>query len=217
MKKLLITGFIIVSLSLSGCSLTRTNAMTGEEETNSTTNGALFGCLGGAIAGALINRGKGAAIGCAAAGTVGAVVGSEMDKQEELLRKELRSSGVIVKRSGNNIKLILDGDITFTSGSAQVSSSMKPTFKSIVKVMNNFKKTNLIIIGHTDSQGSTQYNQNLSEVRAKSVQQNLNGYGLARNRTFTDGFGESSPLCSNSTTQGRACNRRVELVISPKS
>lgn len=216
MKKL-ISVILVTSLFLSGCQLTRQNAMTGEEETNSTTNGVLLGCLGGAIAGALINKGKGAAVGCAGGGAVGGAIGYNMDQQEEELRKELRHSGVKIKRNGNNIELILDGDITFATGSSQVSRSASNSFKSIVKVMNEFEDTNLIISGHTDSLGATQYNQTLSETRAKAVQHKLNSYGLSRNRTFSEGYGELSPLCSNNSKQGRACNRRVELLISPKA
>ena len=212
-NKIAMLSVIIATLAISGCQTTRINAMTGEEETNDTTSGLLIGCLGGAVVGALINKGKGAAIGCAGGAVVGGAVGNKLDKQEEMLRAELRNSGVRIKRYDDRIELLLDGDISFSTGSTQVSNGTITTLKSVVKVMKDFKDTTISVLGHTDSKGSVQYNQNLSEARAKSVQSILNRYGLPRNRTTSEGYGEMSPLCDNATSQGRACNRRVELII----
>lgn len=214
MKKVITVALALAVLS--GCQTTRQNAMTGETEMNSTTSGSLWGCAGGAIIGAIANKGNGALVGCAAGGAVGGAVGYQVDKQEDLLREELKNSGVSVKRNGKNIELLLQGDITFNTGNANIKEGMNPAFRSIVKVMNEYKDTNLIIVGHTDATGSVDYNQKLSEVRAKSVQSKLNGYGLSRSRTFAEGYGEMNPLCENKTEQGKACNRRVELIITPK-
>lgn len=213
LTKLIITG--LISVSLVGCQLTRTNAITGEEEMNDTTAGFLLGCAGGALAGALINKGKGAAIGCAAGGGAGAAVGYQMDKQEDMLRSELRGTGVQIKRDADQIKLILAGDITFSTGSVRVDRQILPSLKSIAKVMKEFDDTELLIVGYTDTVGSRSSNESLSLMRAKSVQQELNKVGLPRSRTYADGIGELMPRCSNDTKQGRACNRRVELTIMP--
>lgn len=205
----------IVVVAVTGCQTTRQNAMTGETETNAKTKGAITGCLGGAIIGAIANDGKGAAIGCAGGGAVGFGVGAYMDNQEEVLRQELVNSGVQVKRVGDQIQLVLDSDITFASGKADVSPAIAPSLRSIAKVMNEFDETMIVVSGHTDSTGSEEYNQRLSEIRAQSVQTELNRAGVGRNRTSVEGYGEMKPLCDNKTAAGRSCNRRVELMIVP--
>lgn len=216
-KKSMIVIAVTSVLTLSGCQTTRTNAMTGESETNSATSGAAIGCFTGALIGAIANKGKGAAIGCVAGGGVGLAVGYDLDQQESALRQELVRSGVQVKREGDKIKLIMDGDISFETGKTILSPSIKPALRSVVKVMNKFQDTDLIVSGHTDSKGNQTFNQQLSEARAKTVQSFLNQSGLSRSRTYAEGYGELVPLCTNETAQGRACNRRVELTIIPKS
>lgn len=200
-------------IALAGCQTTRQNAMTGETETNSATTGAVGGCVVGAIAGAVINKEKGALIGCGAGGAVGYAVGNNLDEQEAALREELVHSGVQIKRTDEKIELILSGDISFESGKTELSNSIKPSLKSIVKVMNEFDDTALIISGYTDSVGSAEYNKQLSESRAMAVQQYLNINGLSYSRTKAQGYGEFSPRCSNETEAGKRCNRRVELTI----
>ena len=214
-----IKGLILATiiLSVSACStMERKNATTGETEVNSATWGALIGCASGAVTGALINKGKGAAIGCAGAGLIGGGAGYYMDQQEAKLRKELVGTGVQVVRYGESIVLVLDSDISFATGSSVVHSSIKPSLKSIVSIMNEYDDTTLVVSGHTDSVGSEMSNQLLSVSRAKTVQAILNGYGLSRSRTISEGYGELSPICDNKTKEGRACNRRVELSITPK-
>lgn len=215
-KKATLAAIMASVVTLTGCQTTRTNATTGEIETNSATSGAAIGCFTGALIGAIANKGKGAAIGCAAGGGIGLAVGHNMDQQEEALRRELVSTGVQVKRDGNNINLVLKGDITFDTGKTHLSPSIKPALRSVVKVMNEYPDTELIISGHTDSVGSEILNQQLSEARAKTVQNYLNQSGLSRTRTHAEGYGELAPLCSNSTEKGKSCNRRVELTIIPK-
>lgn len=212
-NKLLIVGF--VTLSLTACAQ-RQNATTGEYETSSKTKGALGGCVAGAVIGGIIDDGKGAAIGCATAGGIGLAVGAQMDKQEAQFRQELLNSGVQVKRNGEQIELLLDGDITFSTGKSDISSAILPSLRSISKIMNEYPETTLIVEGHTDSVGSESSNALLSQNRAQSVQTELNKSGLSRSRTETSAYGEGRPRCSNDTEQGRKCNRRVELIIVPK-
>lgn len=220
MKKSVLKSTLValsISVLLAGCQTTRTNAMTGEEETNSATKGLLGGCLAGAVAGGLINDGKGAAIGCVGGGAVGYAVGANFDKQEEALRQELVGTGVQIRRIGEDkIELVLAGDVTFASGSSSLSAGIKPSLRSVVKVMNEFDDTALVISGHTDSSGSAEFNKSLSETRAMSVKNYLNEQGLSYNRTHSQGFGEMTPKCDNKTATGKACNRRVELMIVPK-
>lgn len=219
MNKVLKSTFIAMSVAamLSGCQATqRTNAMTGEQETNSATKGFLAGCVGGAVIGAIADDGKGAAIGCAAAGAAGGAIGYKMDQQEEILRQELVGTGVQIKRVGEDkIELVLAGDISFATGSTKLAEGIKPALRSVVKVMNEFEDTDLVISGHTDSVGSESSNQQLSKTRAMAVQNYLSENGLAYGRTHAQGFGELMPKCSNDTKEGQACNRRVELTIVP--
>lgn len=212
-----ITLACLIAVMASGCQTTRQNAMTGEEEASATAQGVLGGCIGGAIAGAIINKGKGAAIGCAAGGVVGGVVGQEFDKQEAALRQELVSSGVQVKRVGEDkIELVLDGDISFATGKSDVSSAIKPSLSSVAKIMNEYPETKLIIEGHTDSVGSEASNLQLSKSRAYSVRSVLGNYGLGFDRMAVEAYGEKAPICTNKTKEGQSCNRRVELMIVPK-
>ncbi|RKF19726.1 OmpA family protein [Alginatibacterium sediminis] len=215
MKKILIVSACVVALS--GCQTTRPNATTGEMETSNTTTGALLGCAGGAIIGAIANNGKGAAIGCAAGGVTGGVIGAQMDKTEAALRQELVNSGVQVKRNGDQIQLIMANAIAFETGKVDLSQSIKPSLNSVIKVMARYPDTNLLIEGHTDSVGSESSNQVLSERRAYAVSNYLNANGFDANRSRAVGFGELSPMCGNDSEQGKACNRRVELKITPKT
>lgn len=213
MKKILLVTLLASIVSLTGCETTRQNAMTGETENSASTIGTVGGCIGGAIIGGIINNGKGAAIGCAAGGGAGYLVGANMDKQESALRQELTNSGVQIERIGDKIKLIFNGDITFNKNEATLNPSVYRSLNSIVKVMNEYPKTTLLIEGHTDSDGSATYNKELSEFRALSVQKYLNVQGLSRNRTEAVGLGKMFPKCDNKTVAGKTCNRRVELTI----
>lgn len=211
-KKVMLVG--LIALMATGCQSTRQNAMTGEDETNGLTKGVLGGCVGGAIIGAIANKGTGAAVGCVAGGAVGGVIGNNMDQQEADLRKELLDTGVQIQRVGEDqIKLVLDGDITFASGKTDVSNSIKPTLSSIAKVMEEYDDTKLVIEGHTDSVGSDSSNKNLSYTRAAAVEKEMARRGLSRDRMEITGFGEMIPICTNKTKAGQACNRRVELKI----
>lgn len=207
---------ISISIFLSGCATTRFNAATGEEEASSTTNGAAIGCVLGGIAGAMINGGKGALIGCGAAGGIGALAGSNLDKQEDALRKELLSSGVQVQRTNDTIRLIISGDISFATGSSNLSANIKPVLRSVVKVMQKYPDTLIQVDGHTDNVGNSFYNKELSVFRAHAVDTYLHASGLGFGRTRVNGYGESMPLCSNSSPEGRSCNRRVELTLLPQ-
>lgn len=213
MKKII--ALSLICMSLVGCQVTRQNAITGEYETNSTVKGGLLGCVAGAVVGGALNGGKGAAIGCGAGGGAGLFVGNNFDKQEAELRKQLLNSGVQVKRQGNEIRLIMNGAITFNTGKSSLKQAVYPKLRSIVTVMNRYPDTVLLVEGHTDSVGSSARNKELSFYRAQSVKTALNTMGLSSTRTDITGYGESMPICSNKTEQGRQCNRRVELRILP--
>lgn len=201
---------------LAGCT---NNPYTGEREAG---KAGVYGG-GGAVAGALIgaatssksDRAKGALIGATVGGAAGAGYGYYVDRQEQRLRQELAGSGVQVVRNGDNLQLIMPGNITFASSSADISSSFYPTLNSLVKVFKEFDKNGVDIVGHTDSTGSLELNMRLSQQRATSVASYLTGQGVSGARISSRGVGPSQPVASNDTQEGRAQNRRVEINLRP--
>jgi outer membrane protein OmpA-like peptidoglycan-associated protein len=216
MKKQMMIAASLSTLLLAGCT---SNPYTGEQQTGKS---ALYG-LGGAAAGAAIgaatsgsdDRGKGALIGAAVGGAAGGGYGYYVDKQEQRLRQELQGTGVRVVRNGENLQLVMPGNITFASGSSDISSSFYPTLNSLVKVFQEFDKNGVEIIGHTDSTGSNDLNMRLSRERAQSVASYLASNGVSAARISSMGVGPSQPIASNDTAEGRAQNRRVEINLRP--
>ena len=194
-----------------------TNPYTGEKQAS---KAAIYGGGAAAVCGIIgaatkdAKRARNAALGC---GIVGAGVGAYMDVQEAKLREQLEGTGVRVSREGDNIRLVMPGNITFESDSGALRASFYEVLNSVGLVLAKYADTNLRVSGHTDSTGSDQYNQQLSEQRAKAVAEYLVTQGVARERMFVQGLGESLPLADNATPEGRAANRRVELFILPKA
>ncbi|HAS6259833.1 TPA: OmpA family protein [Vibrio vulnificus] len=219
MKKVSIA--LAILLTLSGCQATqRQNATTGESETNSATKGALIGAIAGAVAGAATgdkkDRGKRALIGAAGGAAIGGGVGYYFDQQEKALREALLNSGVQVERVGENQLLLrLENGIGFSSSSYALDSSIHNTLKGVAQILVEYPDTSLVIDGFTDSTGNDTSNQILSERRAESVRSFLISQNVAAGRAVARGNGERYPLCTNSTAEGRACNRRVEIQILP--
>ncbi|WP_373043101.1 OmpA family protein [Vibrio vulnificus] len=212
---------LAILLTLSGCQATqRQNASTGESETNSATKGALIGAIAGAVAGAATgdkkDRGKRALIGAAGGAAIGGGVGYYFDQQEKALREALLNSGVQVERVGENQLLLrLENGIGFSSSSYALDSSIHNTLKGVAQILVEYPDTSLVIDGFTDSTGNDASNQILSERRAESVRSFLISQNVAAGRAVARGNGERYPLCTNSTAEGRACNRRVEIQILP--
>ncbi|ERB65300.1 OmpA family protein [Vibrio coralliilyticus OCN008] len=220
MKKM--TLALAVAIALSGCQATqRQNATTGESETNSATKGALLGALAGAAVGLATGddateRRQHALIGAAGGAAVGGGVGYYFDQQEAALRKELLDSGVQVERVGENqLMLRMENGIGFQTSSYNLDPSIHNTLRGVAKILVEYPDTSLVIEGHTDSTGSDTTNQVLSERRAESVRSYLISQGVASGRAIARGNGERFPLCTNSTSESRACNRRVEIKILP--
>lgn len=212
-KQILIAAMATVFVA--GCSI---DPYTGEEKASNTAKGAGWGALAGAVAGAAINddnREKGALIGAATGAAIGSGVGYYQDRQEAMLRQRLEATGVRVQRVGDTIKLIMPGNITFATDSSVVSPGFEPVLSSIVEVVNEFDKTLMQINGYTDSTGSFQYNQQLSEQRANSVARFFMNSGVTASRIRTAGYGPRDPIASNDTAGGRAQNRRVEIDLLP--
>ena len=220
MRKTIIAICAICALVLSGCQTF--DPYTGEQKTSATAKGAGIGAGVGAVLAYLANKNKdsktrkrkilqAAGIGAIAGGGVGYY----MDTQEAKLRKILRDSGVSVEREGDNINLIMPGNITFASGGHQLSTDFLQVIDSVVLVLNEYKKTIIVVAGHTDSQGSNPSNQALSERRAATVSDYLMSKQVTNARIESIGFGELHPIDDNATDAGRSQNRRVELSLLP--
>ena len=209
MKNYICALTMILALSLTACA-SNPNA-------RNTQNGAAIGAVLGAILGkATGDHDKSRYVWGAAVGAIaGSAIGSYMDKQEAELKQQLANTGIEVIRNGNNIDLILPGDITFATNSVSVSGQFNPVLQDVARVLNSYPKTILMIEGHTDSTGSEHYNQALSERRADAVRSVLIVNNVNTNRMTTVGMGEYQPKASNTTEKGKQQNRRVELTIQP--
>jgi outer membrane protein OmpA-like peptidoglycan-associated protein len=146
---------------------------------------------------------------------VGGGIGNYMDRQEQELRAQLQATGVSVTRVGDQIIINMPSNVTFATDQDQLNPGCFPVLDSVAVVLNKYPQTLLDIDGHTDSTGSAQYNQALSERRAVSVARYLTSRNVDSRRLLVVGFGEARPVAPNDTEQGTAANRRVEVRISP--
>lgn len=208
-------ALLVIALPVTGCT---TNPDTGERSISKTAIGGIGGALGGYLLGDLIGGRRdrtekilGAGIGAVA----GAGVGYYMDQQEKKLRQQTAGSGVEVVRDGDQLVLDMPSEVTFASGSSNLSPQFRGTLDKIGATLTEYEKTYVDVLGHTDSVGSDAFNQTLSEQRSQTVADYLTGRGLQRARLATRGYGESQPRASNTTEEGRAQNRRVEIRLVP--
>ncbi|AHG42505.1 membrane protein [Pseudomonas syringae CC1557] len=177
-----------------------------------------LGALAGAVAGAAIDhnhRGKGALIGAAVAGAASAGYGYYADKQEAALRASMANTGVEVQRQGDQIKLIMPGNITFATDSSAIASSFYSPLNNLASSLKQFNQNNIEIVGYTDSTGSRQHNMDLSQQRAQSVATYLTSQGVDQSHLSVRGAGPDQPIASNADVNGRAQNRRVEVNLKP--
>ena len=219
--KMLSALLITAIVPFSACSTF--DPYTGEKETSKTAKGAGIGAGVAAVAAYLANKDESDAgkrnerILKAAAGgaAIGGGIGYYMDAQEAKLRQKLGDSGVGIARDGDNINLIMPGNITFASGSANINTSFLSVLDAVAIVLEEYNKTFVVISGHTDSTGSDTLNQALSQNRANAVSNYLATQGLLVARLETIGSGKSRPIASNDTPSGREKNRRVEIALVP--
>ena len=220
MKKIITALSLAGITALSGC--TTFDPYTGEEKTTNTAKGAGIGASAAMAIAYLANKDKSSSERkkrmLRAAG-IGAIVGGGagyyMDTQEAKLRQQLRGTGVSVVRDGDNINLIMPGNITSPSNGVALKSDFYSVLDSVALVVEEFDKTMILVAGYTDSKGSDAYNQKLSQDRANSVAAYLQTKKVKAVRFETVGFGEKSPIADNATEEGRAMNRRVELTLLP--
>ncbi|HCY75845.1 MAG TPA: hypothetical protein DHV28_07970 [Ignavibacteriales bacterium] len=195
---------ISISIILAGCGA------------SNTVKGGAIGTVGGGVVGGVIgkqlgNTTLGAVLGAVIGGTAGALIGNHMDKQAEELEKELENAKV--ERVGEGIAITFDSGILFGYDSATLQPEAKTNIKKLADILKKYPGSNILVTGHTDSDGTEKYNQTLSEKRAKSVADYAIVQGVSSSSISTVGLGETEPIASNDTVEGKKLNRRVEIAI----
>ena len=183
---------------------------------SNTKKGTAIGAGTGAAIGALIgkhtgNTAAGALIGAAIGGAAGAYIGNYMDKQAEEIERDLE--GATVERVGEGIKITFDSGILFAVNKADIQAASGQNLQNLAAILQKYPDTDILIEGHTDSSGSSEYNLSLSQSRAQSVANYLTGKSVDATRFSIMGYGEDQPVADNTTELGKQANRRVELAI----
>ncbi len=189
----------------------------GTDPNKNTRQGAFLGGILGAGIGAIFSddKGKGAVVGGVLGATAGAVTGSFLDKQEAELRQDLQSEDISITNTGDRLIVTMPQDILFAVDSSTVNSGLRSDLLTVSSSLQKYPDSRVQVVGHTDNTGGASYNQGLSERRANSVADVLMEGGVTFDRIETLGRGEDQPVASNLTEDGRAQNRRVEIVILP--
>jgi outer membrane protein OmpA-like peptidoglycan-associated protein len=195
---------ITASLIISGCG------------TSNAVKGGVIGGVGGAVVGGIVgnelgNTAMGAIIGAAVGGTAGVLIGNHMDQQAAEMEKDIE--GAKIERVGEGIKITFDSGILFGFDSATLQPEAKTNISKLATILKKYPDTNILVTGHTDSDGSDQYNQTLSEKRAKAVSDYSMYQGVSSSRLSVIGLGEKEPVSSNDSDYGKGLNRRVEIAI----
>ena len=214
MKRLLILA--LVGMMTWGCA----------QPTTKTQQGTMIGTGVGAAAGAGLGQAIGgdteatligAGIGALVGGIAGNRIGQYMDNQEAALRQQFAASEAAnIQRNANMLAVTFKSDVLFDIDSATLKPGAYSEINRISQVLNEYPQTNLLISGHTDSSGTEAHNQALSERRAESVKNALIQQGVSAMRITTVGYGETQPVASNYTPEGRQLNRRVVVTIAPQ-
>jgi outer membrane protein OmpA-like peptidoglycan-associated protein len=206
---------LLIIISLTNCKAI--------QNANNKQKGAVIGATGGAVLGAIIgnNVGKGgngelgAVIGGVVGGTAGVLIGAKMDKQAQKIEEEI--PGAKVERVDDAIVVTFDENsgVYFATDKYNINTASQTTLNKLSSIFIEYPDTNILIVGHTDSVGSEDYNMTLSKNRANAVTNYLVGKGLSSGRFTTNWFGETQPMHDNATAEGRAKNRRVNVAILP--
>lgn len=206
--KLVSVLLLCIAVSLTSCSTW-----------NNTAKGTAIGVGGGTAVGAGIgalagNTALGAVLGAAVGGTAGALIGKKMDKQKKELEATLpEQTTVETINNGEALKVTFDSGILFATNSSTLSEASKSALRNFATSLKANPDTDIRIIGYTDNTGKVDYNQLLSEKRAKSVYDYLMMQGVSSDRMVYEGRGVHDPVATNDTPEGRALNRRVEIII----
>lgn len=212
MKKILLVS--LMATALAGCA-------TDGDPNKRTKAGAAIGAAAGAVIGYAVDDGTGGVLAGAAVGTLaGAGVGRYMDNQQKemqaaLADEQARNELKIQQLEDESLKIDIASEVSFDVDSAALKPAFEPTLAKVAEVLQRYPKTIIHVIGHTDSTGSENYNQQLSERRAISVADSFVARGVMSNRLNTSGRGELEPRVTNDTAAGRQLNRRVEIIVKP--
>lgn len=213
-----------ITASLAAASLLATSACvtdpnTGQKKVSRTAIGAGGGALAGLLIGGLIGGGTGRIVGAGIGGIAGGLIGHRMDQQIRELKEQTAGTGVDVSATddGQAILVSLPNGVTFDFNSYALKPEFRETLDKIAASLNKYPESLVDVYGHTDAVGSNEYNQTLSENRARTVASYLTVQGVSSARIRSQGFGETMPVASNDTEEGRARNRRVEIKIVPIS
>lgn len=212
MKKYMVAAMVAATLIAAGCAT--------DDPNRRSKMGAAIGAVLGGVAGHQADGDKGKYVGAVVGAIAGAAVGNYMDKQHEELQKELaeeaaRNELQIIELPGDALKIGLASEVSFDVGKHDIKSSAMPTYQKIGNILSSYEKTIIHVVGHTDSSGSDEYNQGLSERRSSSVGNQLIANGVVNSRVRLEGRGEREPIADNGTAEGRTRNRRVDIVIKP--
>ena len=202
-------------LSASLLALTALTALGGCAGMNDKTKGAIIGATSGGVVGGVIgkqsnNTAKGAIIGAIVGGAAGAIIGHQMDQQAKELEQNI--PGATVERVGEGIQVTFASGLLFDFDSDKVLPAAQTNLDNLAASLQKYKDSDLMIVGHTDSKGTDSYNQDLSVRRARSAAGYLRSHGVTRNIQAL-GRGETEPVATNDTDDGRQKNRRVEIAI----
>jgi outer membrane protein OmpA-like peptidoglycan-associated protein len=216
MFKSFVSGGVALALvlSLTGCSVYESNPRTVQGAGIGAAAGAGTGAAIGAIVGGGKGAGKGAAIGAVVGLLGGGLIGNYLDNQAKEMQGILAEQDRL-RREQEKLDVTLSSDILFTSGSATLYPGGRDKLRQFAGVLNRYPRTTIQITGNTDSRGSEQSNMELSRRRAQAVADELIADGVSASRITTRGVGASVPVATNDTPEGRAQNRRVEIVVAP--
>jgi outer membrane protein OmpA-like peptidoglycan-associated protein len=178
--------------------------------------GTAIGATTGGVVGGLIgkkagNTVLGAILGAVIGGAAGNYIGNYMDNQAEEMKKDI--AGAKIERVGEGIKITFDSGLLFDTGKATLKTASKENLSNLAEILNNYKDTDILLEGHTDSDGSEELNLQLSRSRANSVATYLESLDVNPTRFTIMGYGEQQPIASNETAEGKQMNRRVEVAI----
>ena len=184
---------------------------------NKATKGAGIGVAAGGVIGAIVgthydNTALGAIVGATVGGTAGGLIGRRMDRQAEELEREIEGAEIVRVEEG--IKVTFDSGLMFAVNKSDLTIATRENLSNLAANLNEYKDTEILIEGHTDSSGSEEYNLELSNKRAQAVTDFLTSKGVEGSRLSVIGYGESQPVADNETAEGKQANRRVELAIT---
>lgn len=173
--------------------------------------GATGAVIGGAIGHQAGNTAVGAILGAVIGGAAGAYIGNYMDKQAEEIERDLE--GAQVERIGEGIKITFASGILFDVNSSTLRGVAKENLGKLAVILNKYEETEILVEGHTDSDGTSEHNRDLSIRRAQSVSTYVTQQEVIPTRFTIMGYGEDQPVADNATADGRQANRRVDIAI----